>query len=69
MGWGNDDRVSDDRLKKELEKYLVSHIYEEEKDFAVLMIGMNSVVLESEPQLQIEMQPSRFLPMPRVVSN
>ena len=44
----NDDRVSDDNLKKELEKYLVSHIYEEEEDFAVLLIGMNSVVLDSE---------------------
>lgn len=43
-----DDRVLDDKLRGELEEFLVSHIYEEEEDFAVLLIGMNSVILDSE---------------------
>lgn len=43
-----DDLVSDDKLKKGLDSYLISHIYEEEDDFSVLIIGMNSVVLDSE---------------------
>lgn len=48
VGVCNDNRVSDNNLEKELEKYLISHIYEEEEDFAVLLMGMNSVVLDSE---------------------
>lgn len=40
--------IDNQTLKEGLDKYLIPHIYKEEKDFAVLIIGMNSVILESK---------------------